>query len=266
MAEHVTIQALRELVETIADRRGWNFASMKVDCDPVPWDYEDVVREYLWSDCRVLDIGTGGGEVFLRLAPLFREGIGIDADPEMIRVAGENSPVSMCDRVSFLTMPAEALRFPDASFDVILNRQAPFVLAEIARVLRPGGIFVSQQVGDHNTQNIFEALGWESNGTYIQALHVELEEPPPISLESAAAEFASSGCTIVRQESYDVPYYFQDLASLVFWLRAAPIPMNFDDDRHVQAIATYIAENWTPRGIRTNEHRELLVVAKHHQA
>lgn len=262
MIENVTIEALRAVAKMVADRRGWDFASMKVDCDPVPWDYDDVVRAYLSPECRVLDIGTGGGEVFLRLAPLFREGIGIDVDSEMIRVAQEHSPRALRDRVSFLTMSAETIRFPAASFDIILNRQAPFVPAEVARVLRPSGMFVTQQVGDHNTQNIFEALGWESNGTYIRVLLADQGQPPPISLESAAADFTRSGCMIVRQESYDVPYYFQDLASLVFWLRAAPVPMNFDDDRHVRAIATFIAENRTPRGIRTNEQRDLLVVVK----
>jgi len=262
MNENVTIEELRMLASLVADRRGWDFSSLNVERDPVPWEYEEVVCALLLPEHRVLDIGTGGGEVFLRLAPSLGEGVGVDIDPEMIRVARQNTPIAMRDTLRFLTMSAEELRFPDASFDAIINRQAPFVATEVARLLRPSGVFVTQEVGDHNTQNIFDALGWDSNGAYMRALLAEQDKPPTGALENVAADLKRAGLTIVRRESYDVPYYFQDLDSLVFWLRAVPVPMNFDDDQNVRAIATFITENQTSRGIRTNEHRELLVAAK----
>src|SRR5215213_4878304 len=54
---------------------------------PVPWDYHDVVLRYLTRQATVLDIGTDGGESFLKLAGFFGAGLGVDIDPEMIERA-----------------------------------------------------------------------------------------------------------------------------------------------------------------------------------
>ena len=50
--------------------------------------------------------------------------------------------------ITFAEMPAEKLPFPDASFDLVTCRTAPHhfadvpaFVAEVARVLRPGGVF-----------------------------------------------------------------------------------------------------------------------------
>ena len=57
-------------------------------------------------------------------------------------------------------------------------------------------------------------------------------------------------------------YWFRDLESLVFWLKAVPLPEPFDLEKHWEGI-NYILRNYkTPRGIETNEHRELLIVQK----
>jgi len=58
-------------------------------------------------------------------------------------------------------MYARHLRFSDGSFDVVLNRHAPTEVAEIVRVLRPGGVFITQQVGRRNTENIHSVFGFD---------------------------------------------------------------------------------------------------------
>ncbi|MCK4450123.1 MAG: class I SAM-dependent methyltransferase [Anaerolineae bacterium] len=83
----MTLEELKRIAASVGERRGWDFSCMQTDRDPVPWDYADVVRRYLQPSSRVLDIGTGGGERFLALAPHFGAGVGIDADPTMIQVA-----------------------------------------------------------------------------------------------------------------------------------------------------------------------------------
>ncbi len=113
----MTLEELSRIAASVGERRGWDFSRVRDDRDPVPWDYTEVVRRYLQSNNRVLDIGTGGGERFLALAPHLGTGVGIDADPTMIQVARENTPPSLADKVSFQVMRAEALQFPDDSFD-----------------------------------------------------------------------------------------------------------------------------------------------------
>jgi ubiquinone/menaquinone biosynthesis C-methylase UbiE len=47
----------------------------------------DVIQQHLKPTDRVLDIGTGGSEIFLSLAPYFGKDVGIDMDPTMINTA-----------------------------------------------------------------------------------------------------------------------------------------------------------------------------------
>jgi SAM-dependent methyltransferase len=252
---------LKSVFDTTDERRGWDFSRVQDDRDPVPWEYEEVVQRYLRPDDRVLDIGTGGGERFLALAPFFGSGVGTDLDPEMVRVARENTPASLAARVSFETMPAESLALPEASFDIVLNRHAPAVAAEVARLLRPGGYFVTQQIGGRNTQNLFEAFGWGSNGAYWEAYWRECGVPPS-SVAHLGAAFREAGCDIVARGEYDVGYRFLDDESLVFWMKSVPLPEELDIERHGKRLEAFLARDRTPHGIATNEHRDLLVIRK----
>ncbi len=225
------MEYLQSVFDGADELRGWDFSRVRDDLDPVPWEYEEVVRRYLRPADHVLDIGTGGGERFLALAPFFGSGIGTDLDPEMVRVARENTPAALAARVSFATMPAESLAFPDAAVDVVLNRHAPAVAAEVARLLRPGGYFVTQQVGERNTHNLFEAFGWGSNGAYWEAYWRERGVPPSSGAHLSAA-FREAGCDIVAQGEYDVGYRFLDVESLVLWLKSVPLPEELDIEQH----------------------------------
>ncbi|MGH2583340.1 MAG: class I SAM-dependent methyltransferase, partial [Dehalococcoidia bacterium] len=174
---------LRRTAATLEGLHGWDFSRMQTDIDPVPWEYTEVVREYLHLTSRVLDIGTGGGEKFLVLAPHFGTGVGTDVSPAMIHTARANTPPKLAATVTFMVMAAEALAFPDASFDVVLNRHAPFAVDQVLRVLRHGGVFITQQVGDNNSQNVFEALGWPSNRAWWEHHHPAHSEPTPHTMD-----------------------------------------------------------------------------------
>src|SRR5262245_19063297 len=211
----------------------------------------EVARRYLRPTDRVLDLGTGGGERFLGLAPYFAEGVGIDALDEMVATARESTPPALAGKVRFERMRDEALAFPHDSFDVVLCRHADYVPAQVADVLRPGGYFVTQGVGDRNTQCVFDAFGWNSNGAMWRRYCAE-RGLPYRDRDARAAEFRAAGCAGVAEGVYDVAYYFADLASLVFWLKAVPLPEEFDPGRHWRGIRCLIEEHGTPRGIRTN--------------
>lgn len=86
---------------------------------------------------RVLEVGAGAGHLTKRLAERGLDITGIDANPNASEVADT-------DRV--VTMRAEELDFPDDSFDALISVHAiehipalDDALAEMARVLRPGG-------------------------------------------------------------------------------------------------------------------------------
>jgi SAM-dependent methyltransferase len=253
-AEGMTFDELKRFADTVGERRGWDFSRVRDARDPVPWDYEDVVRRYLRPTDRVLDIGTGGGERFLALAPEFGFGVGIDAEPAQIQAALENRPPALAGRVQFELMDARDLRYADGSFDLVLNRHASVYPDEIVRVLRQGGYLLTQQVGAENTRNICSLFGCGPGGTY--------EQEPLQDMPALVEAFTRLSCAIRARAEYDVGYYFLDVTSLIFWLKAIPIPEDFAIEVHWQQVAQIIQAYHTPRGIETNEQRELLVVQK----
>lgn len=235
-----------------------------MDRDPVPWNYRDIARRYLTASSDVLDIGTGGGEVFLSLALHFGRGVGIDRKTQMIHTALENRDASLADRVSFCVMKAEALAFPHSTFDVILNRHAPIFRDEVVRVLRPGGYFITQQVSGRNAQSIFDAFGWGSNEQHWLRFfaHERGEDFRELQVRGLLRSLPAAGCTVIAQGEYDVRTYFQDEEDLIFYLLWSPLPEKLDPDRHYREITRLLEEHRTPRGIESNEHREFLVARK----
>jgi ubiquinone/menaquinone biosynthesis C-methylase UbiE len=103
------------------------------------------------GDERVLDAGTGVGALALALAPLVREVVAVDIDPERLEVARERAPAN----VSFVDGDATALPFELGSFDLSGTLRTlhhvprpELAVAELARVTRPGGqVLVVDQIG-----------------------------------------------------------------------------------------------------------------------
>jgi len=262
----VTVAELRTITRDVGELRGWDFSAVRDERALVQWDYAEVVRRYLRPGCRVLDIGTGGGERFLELAPLIGAGTGIDASADMIATARVNMPAALTDKVSFMVMDGGRLELPDEDFDLVLNRHAPVYAAEVARVLRPGGSFITQQVGGRNTQSIFTAFGWQSNAAYWRSYFSAAGAPPmpdsTAGVAAMAAAFTQLGFLTQAVAEYDVAYWLSDLDSFVFFLKAIPLPERFDPDIHWQQVNRAISDCGSPRGIQTNEHRELLITQK----
>jgi SAM-dependent methyltransferase len=107
----------------------------------------------------VLDLGSGGGiDVLLsarRVGPTGRA-IGVDMTDEMLALATKNALEAGITNVEFRKGTIEALPLDDATVDVVISNcvvnlaaDKAAVLAEIARVLRPGGrMGISDVVAD----------------------------------------------------------------------------------------------------------------------
>ncbi len=104
----------------------------------------------------VLDLGSGGGiDVLLsarRVGPTGKA-YGLDMTDEMLALARENQAKAGVENVEWLRGEIEAIPLPAETVDVVisncvinLSADKPAVLAEAARVLRPGGRFAASDV------------------------------------------------------------------------------------------------------------------------
>jgi ubiquinone/menaquinone biosynthesis C-methylase UbiE len=99
---------------------------------------------------RAVDSGAGTGALAFALAPLVREVVGVDLDEERLEAARRLAPAS----VTFVAGDAAALPFEFGSFDIagslrVLHhaKRPELVVAELARVIRPGGrILLADQI------------------------------------------------------------------------------------------------------------------------
>jgi ubiquinone/menaquinone biosynthesis C-methylase UbiE len=97
----------------------------------------------------VLDLGSGAGlDSLLAARRVGTTGkvVGVDLCPEMVEKARRNASLLGLRNVGFVQAEIEKLPLPDASVDVVISNgvfnlcpDKPKVLAEVFRVLRPGG-------------------------------------------------------------------------------------------------------------------------------
>ena len=185
-----------------------------------PWDYERRACELASEAHSVLDLGTGGGEVFARVLA------GADARAVATEEWHVNAPVAakwLAGRAHVVRAASLALPFAGAAFDLLLSRHEALSPAEVARVLAPGGRLLTQQmIPDlwHELREVFPDMARfpDHYGEY------------PCALEAA-------GLRIEDKREFRRPVRFRKLGHLVYHLVAAA---------------------WTVPGFSVASHREAL--------
>ena len=195
--------------EAIAHIHGWDFSHINdrySEEEDLPWDYRQEVLSHLRPDTRLLDQDTGGGEFLLSLG-----------HPHALTAATEGYPPNTALCRETLTplgidfRPADAvgtMPFPDGSFDLIINRHGSYNVPELARLLPPGGRFVTQQVGEQNDRELVDLL---LPGTPIPF--------PGWDLAHCAAALEEAGFSILAAQEAYRPIVFYDVGALVWFAR-----------------------------------------------
>ena len=110
-------------------------------------------QSFFTPDMRILEFGCGTGTTAIYHAPHVQHVEAIDISENMLEIAREKASVAGAGNINFTRGTLAEFNADTASFDVVLglnvihllpDRQA--VIAEVARILKPGGIFVSSTV------------------------------------------------------------------------------------------------------------------------
>ena len=239
--------------EEIAHIHGWDFSHIEgryKEEDDLPWDYREEILKYLKPEMRILDIDTGGGEFLLSLNHPYENTAATEIYPPNVDLCRETL---LSLGIDFRAANGKGvLPFEDASFDMVINRHGDFNPDEIHRVLKPGGFFITQQVGAENDRELVDLLCGQ----------IDLPFPDQY-LKIAMDRFSKTGFEILDGRECFRAIRFYDVGALVWFARI--IEWEFPDfsvdlclDRLLQAQNLLDEEGV----IQGQIHRFLLICAK----
>ncbi len=174
----------------------------------------------LRSGDKVLDVATGSGNTAISAARRFCEVTGMDLAPESIEHArGRAAAEGM--QITFEVGDAEALSYPDASFDVVLSTIGVMfcpnqeeAASELLRVCRPGGkIGLANWAPDGFTGNMLRTVGQ----------HVPpppgLKPPPLWGTEDRLRELLGDGVSSLETTRLTYNFRYPSAEHFVEWFR-----------------------------------------------
>jgi SAM-dependent methyltransferase len=211
---------------------GWDFSYLKdrYSEEAPPWTYEQMVRDLLPGAESVLDMGTGGGEKLLEFKDaLPANTVATEGYAPNVPVACANLEPHGIRVIDYNLEVMPRMPFDDNTFALIINRHEAFDAKEVARILRPGGVFLTQQVDGRELGDFRAHFGYQS-----MFLHV--------NVENCSQGLLNAGLEITRSEEWTGKSTYQDIGALVYFLHAAPwsAPEDFSVERYApQLLALY---------------------------
>lgn len=189
---------------------GWDFSWLdgRASEERPPWGYARTMSDRLAGAEAALDLQTGGGEVLAaarRLPPLT---VATEAwPPNAVKAAAALAP-----RGAQVVLADDERELPlaDGVFDLVVSRHpvtTPW--PEVARVLRAGGYFLSQQVGP---ASVFELVEF-----FLGPQPAEVRDARHPAAAVSAAEAAGLEVTDLREASLRTE--FLDIGAVVYFLR-----------------------------------------------
>ncbi|MEU4567807.1 class I SAM-dependent methyltransferase [Micromonospora sp. NPDC023956] len=214
--------------------QGWDFSWLhgRASEERAPWGYAGLLADRMARAGAALDLDTGGGEVLA----------GIPRPPRLLAATEAWPPNAEVARRTLRGLGAtvvavaagSALPFRDAAFDLVTSRHPVDTRwPEVARVLRPGGRYLSQQIGA---------------GTVRELSEVFVGPRPPREsqrAEVAAAAAGAAGLRVVDLRTATLRTVFHDIAAVVYFLRKV-----------VWTVPDFTVERYRPQLRRLHERIE----------
>lgn len=185
---------------------GWDFSWFegRASEERPPWGYSRLLAERMATAHAALDIDTGGGEVLAQIP-----------HPPPVLVAAESwvpnlaiAQRNLAPLGASVVATDDDLPFPAGVFDLVVSRHPVETRwDEVARVLTPGGAFLSQQVGAGSVRELTDAM--------MGPQEVSMSRDP----RRAVAEAEAAGLEVVDLRTAALRMGFCDVAAVIVFLR-----------------------------------------------
>lgn len=213
---------------------GWDFSWFdgRASEERPPWGYARLMEQRMAEAAAALDVQTGGGEVLARIRQAPPRLAATESWPPNVEVARRNLTPLGATVVEVADLAP--LPFASTTFGLVVSRHPTVTLwPEIARVLQPGGSYLSQQVGAGSNRELTDAL----------------MGPQPVGQarnpQRAAAAAEAAGLAVVDLRTAALRVAFHDVAAVVHFLRKVP-----------WTVPGFTVEAYRDELVRMHEHIE----------
>ena len=140
------------------------------------WATYDIIIAHNLAGKKVLVPGCGFGEDLLRLAELGADVSGFDISPDILKLTRQRVKNFGNGKIAVDEMPCEKLIYPDNFFDVVIfidilhHVDIPAAMAEISRVLKPGGRIIGNELYTHSFAERNIRQSWVVNTVLYPAM------------------------------------------------------------------------------------------------
>lgn len=208
-------QCVKEAAEALFS--GWDFSYLsKYGGNPedlLPWSYIVAVNKCLRNSSYMLDMGTGGGEFLSIISPLPQHTYATEAFKPNVNIAKERlEPLGInVVEIDEGKQEESPLPFDNEFFDLVINRHEYYEASEIFRILKPMGIFITQQVGYRNNEDLRMTFG-----------SIKPENNLIWNLETAIDHLKHNHFTLLEAKEHIGNSRFYDIRTLVYLLKILP--------------------------------------------
>jgi len=208
---------------------GWDFSYLdgRMIEGQAPWSYSSRAAELMRRASSVIDLGTGGGERFLKLREYWPGKVAATEDyPPNFKLATERLSPFGVQVVDVQLTGDGPMPFANGKFDLVLNRHSGFNTREVARVLAPGGAFLTQQI----------------HGSWAHDLLVVFDAKPQwpeATLAKYVPRLKTASLSITDMQEWSGQIAFTDVGAIVYYLKAVPwLVPGFSVETHSKNLLT----------------------------
>jgi SAM-dependent methyltransferase len=211
---------------------GWDFSWFegRATEERPRWGYSGLIAARMRHARAALDVQTGGGEVLAQIPHPPAVLVATESWRPNVEVARRN-----LRRVRARVVEADSeagLPFAAGSFDLVVSRHPTDVVwDEIARVLQPGGTYLSQQVGAGSNRELTDFMMGPQ----------EISQHRSAQRAAACAQAAGLEVTGLQEQALRVE--FGDVGAVVYFLRKV-----------LWTVPGFTVEGYTGQLARLHEH------------